>query len=129
MSGDIDMSGNEIVGLDDPSDDSSATSKKYVDDEIAKVGGGLDQATADNRYLKKTDAVTTYETQTNVNNNYLKKTDATNKYLTQNDATNTYLSKIDATMLPARMLPQMLCIQSLSLTPSTRGKVRQVDLP
>ena len=97
MSGDIDMSGNEIVGLDDPSDDSSATSKKYVDDEIAKVGGGLDQATADNRYLKKTDAVTTYETQTNVNNNYLKKTDATNKYLTQNDATNTYLSKIDAT--------------------------------
>ena len=64
MSGDINMSGNEIVGLDDPSDDSSATSKKYVDDEIAKVGGGLDQATADNRYLKKTDAVTTYETQT-----------------------------------------------------------------
>ncbi len=52
------MSG-EIVGLDDPSDDSSATSKKYVDDEIAKVGGGLDQATADNRYLKKTNAVTT----------------------------------------------------------------------
>ena len=25
MSGDIDMDGNEIVGLDDPSDDSSAT--------------------------------------------------------------------------------------------------------
>ena len=45
------MSGNEIVGLDDPSNDSSAASKKYVDDEIAKVsssssGGGLDQATA-----------------------------------------------------------------------------------
>ena len=34
-----------------------------MDDEIAKVGGGLDQATADNRYLKKTDVVTTYETQ------------------------------------------------------------------
>ncbi len=97
MSGDIDMDGNEIVGLDDPSDDSSATSKKYEDDEIAKVGGGLDQATADNRYLKKADAVTTYETQSNVNNNYRKKTDATNKYLTQNDATNTYLSKTDAT--------------------------------
>ncbi len=62
MSGDINMNGNEIVGLDDPSNDSSATSKKYVDDEIAKVGGGLDQATADNRYLKKTDAATTYET-------------------------------------------------------------------
>ncbi len=46
MSGDIDMDGNEIVGLDDPSNDSSATSKKYVDDKIAKVGGGLDQATA-----------------------------------------------------------------------------------
>ncbi len=51
MSGDIDMDGNEIVGLDDPSNDSSAASKKYVDDEIAKVsssssGGGLDQATA-----------------------------------------------------------------------------------
>ena len=59
MSGDIDMDGNEIVGLDDPSNDSSATSKKYVDDEIAKVGDGLDQATVDNRYLKKTDAVTT----------------------------------------------------------------------
>ena len=82
----IDMDGNEIVGLDDPSNDSSATSKRYVDNEIAKVGGGLDRATADNRYLKKTDAVTTYETQTNVNNNYLKKTDATNKY-------QVYLSK------------------------------------
>ncbi len=60
MSGDINMNGNEIVGLDDPSNDSSATSKKYVDDEIAKVGGGLDQATADNRYLKKTGVATTY---------------------------------------------------------------------
>ena len=68
MSGDIDMDGNEIVGLDDPS-------KKYVDDEIAKVsssssGGGLDQATADNRYLSKTGAT----------NTYLSKTDATNTY-------------------------------------------------
>ncbi len=52
MSGDINMGGNEVIGLDDPSGDSSAASKKYVDDEIAKVptGGGLDQATADNRY-------------------------------------------------------------------------------
>ncbi len=60
MSGDIDMDGNEVIGLDDPSNDSSAANKKYVDDEVAKVGGGLDQATADNRYLQKTDASTTY---------------------------------------------------------------------
>ncbi len=80
MPGDIDMDGNEIVGLDDPSDDSSATSKKYVDDETAKVGGGLDQARADNGYLKKTDAETTYETQTDAANTYLSKTNATSKY-------------------------------------------------
>ncbi len=80
MSGNIDMSGNEVIGLDDPSVDSSAASKKYVDDEIAKVptGGGLDQATADNRYLQKTDASATYETQTDASNTYLSKTDATN---------------------------------------------------
>ena len=83
MSGDIDMSGNEVIGLDDPSSDSSAASKKYVDDEIAKVptgGGGLDQATADNRYLQKTDALATYETQTDASNTYLSKTDATSTY-------------------------------------------------
>ena len=80
MSGNIDMSGNEVIGLDDPSVDSSAASKKYVDDEIAKVptGGGLDQATADNRYLQKTDASATYETQTDASNTYLSKTDAIN---------------------------------------------------
>ena len=62
MSGDINMGGHEVIGLDDPSGDSSATYKKYVDDEIAKIpssGGGLDQATADNRYLQKTDASST----------------------------------------------------------------------
>ncbi len=81
MTGDIDMGGNEVIGLDDPSSDSSATSKKYVDDEIAKVStGGLDQATADGRYLQKTDASTTYETQTDASNTYLSKTDATNTY-------------------------------------------------
>ena len=85
MSGDIDMDGNEIVGLDAPSNDSSAASKKYVDDEIAKVsssssGGGLDQATADNRYLSKTDATTMYKTQTSASNTYLSKTDATSTY-------------------------------------------------
>ena len=81
MTGDIDMGGNEVIGLDDPSGDSSATSKKYVDDEIAKVStGGLDQATADGRYLQKTDASTTYETQTDASNTFLSKTDATNTY-------------------------------------------------
>ena len=72
MSGDINMGGNEVIGLDDPSNDSSAASKKYVDDEIAKVptGGGLDQATADNRYLQITDASSTYETQTDASNTY-----------------------------------------------------------
>ena len=81
MSGDINMSGNEVIGLDDPSGDSSATSKKYVDDEIAKVNtGGLDQATADGRYLQKTDASPTYETKTDASNTFLSKTDATNTY-------------------------------------------------
>ena len=80
MSGDINMSGNEVVGLDDPSGDSSAANKKYVDDEVAKVGGGLDQTTADNRYLQKTDASSTYETQSDASNTYLSKTDATNTY-------------------------------------------------
>ncbi len=80
MSGDIDMDGNEIVGLDDPSNDSCATSKRYVDNEVVRVGSGLDQATADNRYLQKTDAVSTYETQTDASNTYLSKTDATSTY-------------------------------------------------
>ncbi len=82
MSGDINMSGNEVIGLDDPSSDSSATSKKYVDDEVAKIttSGGLDQATADGRYLQKTDASTTYETKTDASNTFLSKTDATNTY-------------------------------------------------
>ncbi len=79
------MSGNEVVGLDDPSGDSSAANKKYVDDEVAKV-----QATADNRYLQKTDALSTYETQTDASNTYLSKTDATNAYLTKTSAASTY---------------------------------------
>ena len=92
MSGDINMSGNEVVGLDDPSGNSSAANKKYVDDEIAKVGGGLDQATSDNRYLQKTDALSTYETQTDASNTFLSKTDATNTYLTKTSAASTYTS-------------------------------------
>ncbi len=73
MSGDMDMDGNEIVGLDNPSTDSSATNKKYVDDKVANVSG-FTQAQADNRYLKKTDATTTYETQTSASNTYRKLT-------------------------------------------------------
>ena len=87
MSGDINMSGNEVIGLDDPSGDSSATSRKYVDDEIVKVStGGLDQATADSRYLQKTDASSTYETQSDASNTYLSKTDASSTYAAIGDS-------------------------------------------
>ncbi len=102
MSGDINMSGHEVIGLDDPSSDSSATSKKYVDDEVAKVntgsGGGLDQAAADNRYLQKTDASSTYETQTDATNTYLSKASASVTYLRNSVFTNTmrtYMSSPD----------------------------------
>ncbi len=99
MSGDINMSGNEVIGLDDPSSDSSAASKKYVDDEIAKVptGGGLDQAAADNRYLPKTDA-STYETQSDATNTYLSKASAVVTYLKNsvfNNTMRTYMSSSD----------------------------------
>ena len=82
MSGDINMSGNEVIGLDDPSGDNSVASKKYVDDEVAKIttSGGLDQAAADNRYLRISDASSTYETRTDATNTFLSKTDATNTY-------------------------------------------------
>ena len=79
MSGDIDMDGNEVVGLDIPSTDSSATNKKYVDDKVTNVGS-ISQAQADATYLKKTDATTTYETETSASNTYLSKTDATSTY-------------------------------------------------
>ncbi len=79
MTGNINMDDNEIVGLDDPNTDSSATNKKYVDDKVANVGG-LTQAFADNRYLKKTDATTMYETQTSASNTYLSKTNAASTY-------------------------------------------------
>ncbi len=100
MSGDIDMGGNEVIGLDDPSSDSSAASKKYVDDEIAKVptGGGLDQATADNRYLQRTDASSTYETQSDASNTYLSKASAAVTYLRNsvfNNTMRTYMSSPD----------------------------------
>ena len=89
MSGDIDIDGNEIVGLDDPSADSSATNRKYVDDKVANFGG-FTQAQADNRYLKKTDATTTYETQTCASNTYPSKTDATSTYLSKASAAGAY---------------------------------------
>ncbi len=100
MSGDINMSGNEVIGLDDPSSGSSAASRKYVDDEIAKVptGGGLDQATADNRYLQKTDASSTYETQSDASNTYLSKASAAVTYLRNsvfNNTMRTYMSSPD----------------------------------
>ncbi len=100
MSGDIDMGGNEVIGLDDPSSDSSAASKKYVDDEIAKVptGGGLDQATADNRYLQKSDASSTYETQSDASNTYLSKASAAVTYLRNsvfNNTMRTYMNSPD----------------------------------
>ena len=92
MSGDIDMNGNEVIGLDDLSNNSSAANKKYVDDEVAKVGGGLDQTTADNRYLQKTNASaeTQNETQTDASNTYLSKTNATSTYLSKTSAAGTY---------------------------------------
>jgi hypothetical protein len=34
MKGDIEMDGNEVKGLGAPTDDTSAVSKKWVDDEI-----------------------------------------------------------------------------------------------
>ena len=102
MSGDINMGGHEVIGLDDsPSSDSSAANKKYVDDEIAKIpssGGGLDQAAADNRYLQKTDASSTYETQTDATNTYLSKASAATTYLRSLVFTNTmrtYMSSPD----------------------------------
>ena len=100
MSGDINMGGNEVIGLDDPSGDSSAANKKYVDDEVAKIttSGGLDQATADNRYLQKTDASSTYETQTDATNTYLSKASASVTHLRNSVFTNTmrtYMSSPD----------------------------------
>ncbi len=100
MSGDINMGGNEVIGLDDPSGDSSAASKKYVDDEVAKIttSGGLDQAAADNRYLQKTDASSTYETQTDATNTFLSKASASVTYLRNSVFTNTmrtYMSSPD----------------------------------
>ncbi len=56
MQGDINMGGYEVIGLSVvPFFNNSAASKKYVDDEIiAGVSGGISQAQADGRYVRKT---------------------------------------------------------------------------
>ncbi len=59
MEGDINMGGYEVIGLSVVlSFNNSAASKKYVDDEIISgltgVSGGISQAQADARYVRKT---------------------------------------------------------------------------
>ena len=59
MQGDISMGGYEVIGLSVvPSFNNSVASKKYVDDEIiagvSGVSGGISQAQADGRYVRKT---------------------------------------------------------------------------
>ena len=54
MKGDINMSGYEVIGVTSvPSFNNSLVNKKYVDDEVAAVNGGISQADADARYVKK----------------------------------------------------------------------------
>ena len=59
MTDDLNMGGYEVIGLSGvPSFNNSAASKKYVDDEILAglrgVSGGISQAQADARYVRKT---------------------------------------------------------------------------
>ncbi len=55
MQGDIDMGGYEVIGVTSvPSFNNSLVNKKYVDDEVAAVSGGISQAHADARYVRKT---------------------------------------------------------------------------
>ena len=55
MKGDINMGGYEVIGVTSvPSFNNSLVNKKYVDDEVAAVNGGISQAQADARYMKKT---------------------------------------------------------------------------
>ena len=51
---------------------------------------------ADDKYLSKTEASSTYLTQTDAGTTYLSKTEAGNIYLTQTNAADTYLKKTDA---------------------------------
>ena len=55
MQGDINMGGYEVIGVTSvPSFNNSLVNKKYVDDEVAVVNGGISQVQADARYAKKT---------------------------------------------------------------------------
>ena len=55
MKGDINMGGYEVIGVTSvPSFDNSLMNKKFVDDSIAAVNGGISQANADARYVRKT---------------------------------------------------------------------------
>ncbi len=55
MSGDINMNGYEVIGVTSvPSFNNSLVNKKYVDDEVQAVSGGITQADADARYVRKT---------------------------------------------------------------------------
>ncbi len=55
MSGDINMGGYEVIGVTSvPSFNNSLVNKKYVDDEVSAVRGGITQANADARYVRKT---------------------------------------------------------------------------
>ncbi len=55
MKGDINIGGYEVIGVTSvPSFNNSLVNKKYVDDEVAAVNGGISQAQAHARYVKKT---------------------------------------------------------------------------
>ncbi len=55
MKGDINMGGYEVIGVTSiPSFNNSLVNKKYVDDEVAAVNGGISQVQADARYVRKT---------------------------------------------------------------------------
>ncbi len=55
MKGDINMGGYEVIGVTSvPSFNNSLVNKKYVDDEVSAVSGGMTQASADARYVRKT---------------------------------------------------------------------------
>ncbi len=55
MKGDINMGGYEVIGVTSvPSFNNSLANKKYVDDEVAAVNGGISQVQADARYVRKT---------------------------------------------------------------------------
>ncbi len=55
MQGDINMGGYEVIGVTSvPSFNNSLVNKKYVDDEVTAVNGGISQVQADARYVRKT---------------------------------------------------------------------------